>query len=212
MTDDELHLSVGAYLVGALDHHERGEAEQHFSTCRRCRDELADLSALPGLMSRIGLTEALSGPPPVDDAMLERLLVAASRERTVSGRRRWLTAVAASVVALGAVLGGIGVENSLRTNDAHVLVGASGPVHARIAMTNVSNGTSLSLSLSGVPSEERCELVAVSDTGMREVASSWVAAYTGTAVVSGSTSIPYRHLKTLIIETYDGTDLLTMSV
>src|SRR5262249_44657551 len=112
MTDDP-HLAVGAYLLGALDPRERAEAERHFSSCRRCRDEIAALSAAPGLMSRIGLDEALSGPPPVDDAMLERLLAAASRERAVVGRRRWLVAVAAAAAVVGATVGGVGLERSL---------------------------------------------------------------------------------------------------
>jgi hypothetical protein len=68
------------------------------------------------------------------------------------------------------------------------------------------------LQLSGVPSEEHCQLIAISDTGAREVAGSWEASYTGTAVIHGTTAIPYQHLRKLVIETYDGVDLLTTNV
>ncbi|HMC72543.1 MAG TPA: hypothetical protein VKJ07_25545, partial [Mycobacteriales bacterium] len=73
-------------------------------------------------------------------------------------------------------------------------------------------GTSMTLWLSGVPSDEHCRLIAISDTGARETAGSWVATYSGTAVIKGTTSIGYQHISKLVIETYDGTELVSTSV
>jgi hypothetical protein len=205
-------VALGAYLVGALDHRDRADVEAHLASCRQCRDELADLAPLPGLMSRITVDEAVSGPPPVDDAMLDRLLRAASAERSVASHRRWLVAAAAAVVLVGAPLGGLGIYRQLTASHWHTVDAASGQVHMRVQMVSASNGTGMTLTLSGVRPDEHCELVAVSDTGAREVAGSWVATYGGTAVIRGTTAIPYSHLRSLVIQTYDGKALVTAAV
>ena len=211
MTSPE-HVALGAYLLGALDPRERAEVEHHLSECRRCRDEVAELAPLPGLMSRITVDEAISGPPPVDDAMLERLLTAATRERRTAGVRRRLVAVAAAVVLVGGSLGGVALYRSATAHTTHAVVASAGRIHMRVEMTAESNGTALTLWLSGVRSEEHCELIAVSDTGAREVAGSWEASYSGTAVIKGTTAIPYSHLRQLVVQTYGGVDLLTTNL
>ena len=104
--------SLGTYLVGALDPRERADVEAHLADCPACRDELAGLAALPGLMSRLTTEEVLAGPPPVDDALLERLLVAAARDRRVARQRRWLSAAAAVVVLVGGGAGGLAAYNA----------------------------------------------------------------------------------------------------
>jgi predicted anti-sigma-YlaC factor YlaD len=211
MSHDET-TALGAYLVGSLDSRERAEVEAHLGTCQQCRDELGKLAPLPGLMSRISLDEAVSGPPPVDDAMLERLLVAASTERSVARHRRWLAGAAAAVVLVGTPLAGVAVYHSATATHWHTAVASAGRLHMRVAMAPASNGTALTLSLSGVNPEEHCELVAVSDSGATEVAGSWVATYSGTAVIRGTTAIRYKHLKTLLIRTYAGKTLVSVGV
>jgi len=206
------HVALGAYLLGALDPRERAEVEHHLGECRRCRDELADLAPLPGLMSRITVDEAISGPPPVDDAMLERLLTAATRERRTAVVRRRVLAAAAAVVLVAGSIGGVAAYRSMTAQATHSVSASSGPVHLRVEMAAASNGTALTIWLSGVRSEEHCELIAVSDTGAREVASSWEATYTGHAVIKGTTAIPYSHLRQLVVQTYDGEQLLVTDV
>ncbi|MDQ1683995.1 MAG: hypothetical protein QOC82_732 [Frankiaceae bacterium] len=211
MTSAE-HVALGAYLLGALDPRERAEVETHLSGCRRCRDEVADLAPLPGLMSRITVDEAISGPPPVDDAMLDRLLTAATRERRTAVVRRRLFAVAAAVALVAGSIGGVAVYRSATAQSMHTVNAAAGRVHMHVEMAAASNGTAMALSLSGVAAEQHCELIAVSDTGAREVASSWVASYSGRAVIKGTTAIPYSHLRQLIVQTYDGVILVATNV
>ncbi|MBV9099001.1 MAG: zf-HC2 domain-containing protein [Frankiaceae bacterium] len=211
MTSAE-HVALGAYLLGALDPRERAEVEHHLSECRRCRDEIADLAPLPGLMSRITVDEAISGPPPVDDAMLERLLAAATRERRTTAVRLRLVAVAAAVVLVGGSVGGVALYRSMTAASTHAVTASAGHVHLRVEMAAASNGTALTIWLSGVRAEEHCELVAVSDTGAREVASSWEATYSGSAVIKGTTAIPYAHLRQFVVQTYDGVELLRTNV
>ena len=204
--------ALGTYLVGALDPRERADVEAHLGICPGCRDELAGLAALPGLMSRLTVDEVLAGPPPVDDALLERLLVTAARERRVARHRRWIAAAAAAVVLVGGSVGGVAAYRAATATHWRTVAAAQGAVHMKVDMTPVSAGTSLRLWLAGVPAEEHCRLVAVSDTGAREVAGSWEATYAGTAVIKGTTAIPVAHLRSLVIETYDGQELVSASV
>jgi hypothetical protein len=205
-------LALGGYVVGALDPRVRADVEAHLGRCPACRDELASLAPLPGLMSRLSLDDVLADPPPTDDAMLERLLRAAAREREVARRRRWLTAAAAVVVIGGAAGGAVASYDAVSRPAVHAVSAASGPVHMRVQLASAPGGTQLTLWLSGVPHEQRCRLVAVSDSGAREVAGSWEATYSGAATITGVTSIPYAHLSQLVVETLDGRQLVTAPV
>jgi len=111
--------SLGSYLVGALDPRERADVETHLAHCPACRDELAGLAALPGLMSRLTTEEVLAGPPPVDDALLERLLAAASWQRRLARRRRIVSAAAAAVLLVGGALGTVSAYRSVTGPDQH---------------------------------------------------------------------------------------------
>jgi hypothetical protein len=209
--------ALGTYLVGALDPRERADVEAHLAHCPACRDEVAGLAALPGLMSRLTAEEVLAGPPPVDadgrdGALLERLLTAAARDRKVSAHRRWLAVAAAAVFLVGGGVGSVAAYRAATSPHWHTVAAAKGPVHMTVEMAQMSSGTSLSLKLSGVPSGEHCRLIAVSDTGARETAGSWEATYSGTAVIEGTTSFGYAHLSRLVIETFDGQELVSSSV
>jgi hypothetical protein len=46
-------VSLGAYLLGALDPAERSEFEAHLATCPACKAELLRLAPLPGLLQRL---------------------------------------------------------------------------------------------------------------------------------------------------------------
>lgn len=208
----EASAGLGAYVVGALEHRERVELEAHLAICPACRDELAQLAPLPGLLSRLTVDEAIAGPPPVDDAMLERLLRAASRERRTATQRRWLAAAAAVVVLAGGSAGGVVAWNATHATHWQRVVGAQGRVHMRVDIQPASTGTQLALWLSGVPADARCRLIAISDTGLREVAGSWEATYGGTAVIHGTTAIARAHLRRLVVETYDGATLVAADV
>ena len=212
LTCTEATHALGTYLVGALDPRERADVEAHLAHCPACRDELAGLAGLPGLMSRLTTEEVLAGPPPVDDALLERLLRSAARDRKAARQRRWLTAVAAVCVLLAGSVGGVTAYRAATAPQVHTVAASSGPVHMSVKMATISTGTSMTLWLSGVPSDEHCRLIAVSDTGQRETAGSWEATYSGTAVIKGTTSIGYAHISKLVIETYDGTELVSTSV
>ena len=129
MDCSEARLSLGVYVLGAIDPAERALVDSHLAGCRECRDELAGLAGLPALLARVGTEEALAlaatdgpgapGASPAGEAgevagedqapreLLGRALdLAAARRR----RRRWreavLGAAAALIIAVG-VFGGL---------------------------------------------------------------------------------------------------------
>ncbi len=48
----EIGPELGAYLVGSISVQDRAWLVRHLESCEQCRDELAGLAALPGLLHR----------------------------------------------------------------------------------------------------------------------------------------------------------------
>jgi hypothetical protein len=118
MDCSEARLSLGVYVLGAIDPAERAQVDAHLAGCRDCRDELAGLAGLPALLSRVSPAEAIAlaesdGPPafeadvaaPTEEMLGAVIDLTAARRR----RRRWREAVlgvaAAVVVAAGVFTG-----------------------------------------------------------------------------------------------------------
>jgi hypothetical protein len=57
-------VSLGVYLLGALEPAERYEFEAHLATCDTCRRELVRLSPLPGLLNQISPEDFEDEVPP----------------------------------------------------------------------------------------------------------------------------------------------------
>jgi putative zinc finger protein len=57
-------VTLGAYLLGALDPRERFEFEAHLGNCDTCRVELVRLAPLPGMLNQISLDDFADGLPP----------------------------------------------------------------------------------------------------------------------------------------------------
>jgi predicted anti-sigma-YlaC factor YlaD len=51
-------LLLGVYLLGAIGPADRAQVDAHLAGCRECRDEIAGLAGLPGLLSRVIADEA----------------------------------------------------------------------------------------------------------------------------------------------------------
>lgn len=220
MSCAEARLGLGAYVVGALDPAERAGLESHLDECPACRDELAGLAGLPGLLSHLSADEVEAGNPSPPDGLLDRLLAEVGRERTRDLRRRRVLAAAAAVVVLaaGGTAAGLTMSSSPPAQHpvaATATVSASDPrthVAASAELWRKSWGTQVSLQLSGVPAGEHCSLVAVARDGHREVAGSWQASYQGTAQLTGAVSIAPADLARLEIVTFSGQRLVVLPV
>ncbi|WP_220504591.1 anti-sigma factor [Microbispora sp. H13382] len=115
MTCEEVRISLGVYVLGALDAEETAEVEAHLETCPACRAELAELSGLPPLLARVSaedIERAAAPPRAVLDGVVAGVSkgvpggVVAAALPPVRGKRpfRVLLGLAASVVV--AAVGG----------------------------------------------------------------------------------------------------------
>jgi hypothetical protein len=135
MTCDEVRISLGVYVLGALDDDESAQVEAHLDGCPACQAELAELSGLPPLLARVSEEDIrhAAGPP---RAVLDRMLVASAKRKH---RSRVVLSIAASVLV--AALGGTAWLASVQTaqNESATAAGApmssleSGPAEDRSA-------------------------------------------------------------------------------
>ena len=116
----EARLSLGVYVLGAIDPAERALVDSHLLAAATAVTQLAGLAGIPALLSRVGAEEAFAlaesdGPPasaaswrPSARARLSRLVSCGDRHRPTSARRRrrrWrdasLGVAAALIIAAG---------------------------------------------------------------------------------------------------------------
>jgi hypothetical protein len=120
----------GAYVLGALSPSERSAYERHLSTCPACREAVAEIAVLPGLLGRLDSSTALqllggdgptesveratapvpsAGRAPDGDAQVVSLVAAAAQRRRKERRGQRLryagSALAAACLALVVALG-----------------------------------------------------------------------------------------------------------
>jgi Putative zinc-finger len=212
--DSVERLSLGAYVLGALDPVERAEIEAHLSGCASCRDELAGLAAMPGLLARVRLEDVLEPLPSPSPAMTERLI---ARLRAARRRRRRRLAVAVTALALAAVAASAVVISDRDTSSTREVasVTATNPrtgVTARLGLRPASWGTAIRVRLRGVRPGARCRLIATSRSGQREIAGTWRATYDGTADVQTATAIPRNQFASFSVVTAGGRPLLRIPV
>lgn len=85
-------------------------------------------------------------------------------------------------------------------------------VRAEVTLSPTPNGTQLAVALTGVRPGENCQLIAWTEDGRKEVASTWRASYQGAADVTGSTSLPLADIAGVTITTTDGRRLLKLNL
>ena len=196
----ERRTDMGAYVVGALEPAERATFEAHLPGCQGCRNELASLAGLPGMLGRLSPEEVEPGSPPPEH--LAAGLVSALAERRRAGRARLSFAVATCVLAVGvgSTILAMRATGPHRTASTVVRAESRGAhVDARAALTAAPWGTDVALRLSNVTPGTRCRLVAVAADGRREVAATWRADYEGNATIRGVTAVPLGDLTRLVV-------------
>ncbi|MFR9776024.1 anti-sigma factor family protein [Micromonospora sp. MS34] len=224
MTRCEFAHDDGAYVLGALAPAERTAYERHLAGCAACREAVAEIAVLPGLLGRLdpaGLEQFLEVGP--ETARVPALLDAAReqrrRERTRSRRRYVATALAAAVLA---VLAGLGVAQ-LRPPAAPPApqvslaamrpVAGAVPVHAEIALTDTGWGTEVTMHCgydqrAGHREAYTFRLVAHGPDGATEQIGSWLAAPGDDVRLTGATHFTRGELVRLELLRADDTPVL----
>ncbi|MDM7831303.1 anti-sigma factor family protein [Cellulomonas edaphi] len=212
-----------SYVLGALSPQDRREYEQHLATCAACREAVADLAGMPGLLGLLPADEAIrldesarqeesrrqdelsASAPVVELAAVAR---AAERRRT---RSRLVLAAAAVLLLVAGVGGGV----ALAQRDAAPVVVVAGrtvelapvggsAVEASLTMTARGWGTTLSWHCSYPPHESWATpvvytLVVVDSSGARTVAATWSAGAGTAKGLTASTSVPTDRIARLEI-------------
>jgi anti-sigma factor RsiW len=231
----ETRISLGVYVLGAIDPAERARVDAHLATCRDCRDELAGLAGIPALLARVSPEEIdriaaeEAGPagsgrsadePPPPELIGSVLDLAAARRR----RTRWrYAASAAAVVALaGGVFGGLAASTSPKP-PAPVIAFSPGnttwervtaashttDANATVEYGAVSWGTVLAAKVEGIPVGTTCVLWAVHRDGTRTQAMTWTTAGDeGKVWYWGSLSMPSTNKGITGFQVTEGKQLL----
>jgi hypothetical protein len=231
----EMELSLGVFVLGALEPAERHDVEAHLADCPRCTAILAELAPLPGLLHRLDPIEpaqhsrdtvpaaAQAEPatpvqtPLVPPELRERLLEAARADRARRRRGLAVAAIAAAAVLVGVLLAGQfpgvswGQHGANQTTTASA-TDAKTAVRADVRLMPDATGSELRLHLAGVAPEEQCSLVAITTDGLRDVAATWEATYEGEAAVVGHTSFRPDQIKQLLVVTEAGRTLVQVPI
>jgi predicted anti-sigma-YlaC factor YlaD len=216
MTCQDATLSLGVYLLGALDPTERAVVEDHLRDCAACRAQLAELSGLPPLLERLDLDDLDCEPLEVPDELFDRVAAQAREEDRAAARarryRRLVAVAAAAVLVVVVALGSLAVYHHNGTHHGTVAANTDNGVTMKVVLASQASGTGLHVTVSGLPRDEHCKLIAVAKDGTRDVAGRWDATYLGWAQVTGSTNIPQSELSQLVLLGNGGTHLVTVNV
>jgi anti-sigma factor RsiW len=90
----DICAQLGVYVFGAITPADRVTVVRHLATCPPCRDELAGLAGLPGLLLRPPVVAAAFGDDPAaatekapEQTLLHRTIDAITRRLTCRGGR-----------------------------------------------------------------------------------------------------------------------------
>jgi hypothetical protein len=211
----------GAYVLGALAPAERAAYEQHLSGCPSCREAVAQIAVLPGLLRRLGPQEATE---PLAESVdrLPRLIERAKVIRRKRTRQRRLTLASVVAVCL-ALLAGMGIT---ALQDGHSSTTAWNPpmmsmhqvapdteVTAEVAVREVTGGVEVAMHCK-YPVDGKSagpwtlRLVALGSDGASEQVGSWVAEPGQDITLTGTTRYTMKNLVRLELRARDGTPLL----
>jgi hypothetical protein len=216
----ELMFDDGAYVLGALSPAERAAFERHLPGCASCRESVADLAVLPGLLGRLDAATVL----PVDPApvsLLRRTLAAAAAQRRAQRRRRVWYAMAGGVAAVALAVG-VGVRvHAIDTSGARTIplaqmrpaAAAAVPVSAEVGLAATVGGTRVDMICryaSGYQGKWVVRLVVYPRSGgAGEQIGTWTATAGQELSLSAITHLPPQDIERLELQRADKTPLLT---
>jgi hypothetical protein len=192
----DARLSLGVYVLGAIDPAERALVDAHLVTCRDCRDELAGLAGLPALLARVNPDEisricaddtvrTVPDDRPPGELIGTVLDLAAARRR----RTRWrFAATAAAVVAIaGGLFGGLSSITTTRTIpipttpagthwDTVETTSSVTWASASVAYSHEMWGDAFEVLVDHIPVGTTCQLMVVHPDGTRTQVAEWTTA------------------------------------
>jgi hypothetical protein len=211
-----------AYVLGALSPTERAAYERHLATCSFCREVVADLSRVPGMLDRLDADEfAKLLDPTLTAAPHGRpsTLAAAPPARPSTFSVRLLSTVVALLLIV--VLGGgatLWLMDRPATGGgltgpavAMSAVDVQSPISANIRLTGTAGGTKVEMVCRYAESEKpyTFRLVAYGPDDQNEQLGSWMAHPGAEFRMPGSTHFSVESLDRLDLVRSDGKVMLT---
>lgn len=205
--DDRYVTWDAAYVLGSLSSDERLDYEAHLVHCAQCRDAVAELSGMPGLLGLLSADDVAAlddeqPDPPLRPEVLDNVL---AKVRWRRRRSRWVTSavvgLAAAVLAVGILLVArpaiVGLGSGPSTQNTAQMVDmvkmAPTPINASIALTDYGWGTRIDMSCSydqwgdnAAPPKD-LGMVVVARDGSRSQIATWLGIPGATALPSGMT-------------------------
>ncbi|HEV7900210.1 MAG TPA: zf-HC2 domain-containing protein [Planosporangium sp.] len=229
MTPEDVHRDVGAYALGVLDPRDSARFEKHLMVCRWCPRELAELSSVAALLSRVDAAGLAFAEHSAREPRNAGALVSAVRtERRRAGARQVLTlaaclalVIAGAVVAVSLGLAGKGLPGVPALSPAARQLHAADPAtgaEATVRMEAKRWGSQVTMQVTHVNGPVACRLVAVSRAGRREVVMGWsvppggygTATQPEPLVLHGGTDLQPSDMSRLEVRTTDGTLLVSL--
>lgn len=189
----EIRRALGVYLLGAISPADRSAVGSHLAGCADCRDELAWLASLPGLLDHVPAAD-LAWLAAGDDVLAGGPGLPPDRGSPVGRpprRRRWrgliVTAAVAAIAAGGAVAGSRVLYPPARRPVAPALpwgttVRGSNPrtgAGAAVRYLPQPWGLELDVRVSRIPAGTTCELEVINSSGREVPAGGWMMAGRG---------------------------------
>ncbi|MER7072426.1 zf-HC2 domain-containing protein [Terrabacter sp. NPDC000476] len=216
----DLHVLLGAFVLGGLSDADHRAFSEHLRTCAQCQTELGQVSGLPRLLDLAGPTGGphLAAPEPGapeevvrgagEDRVASLLTAVAARRR----RRRAGLSLAAAAAAAAVFAGGAWLGPSLFADDTPALptthvVAAPAPgsaVKIDVALVTRGWGTQLDIDCEDMPTDGELLLWVVDRQGRATTAASWRATPAGYSRVTGATALRPNEIQTLEVRTGTG--------
>ncbi|TCC38753.1 anti-sigma factor family protein [Kribbella speibonae] len=190
-------MSIGAYVLGALEASERRAVEEHLVSCTACRAALLQFAPLPGLLHAV----------PVEDIEAEQP-EPAPLQLNKRRPRRWVLAGAATALLAGVASWGLLSAPASATWTATDGVGG---LDTTAKLVSRGWGTDIQLRLTDLQPYEHCMLVVHGRDGTVETAGWWAANGNYQAKIPASTSIPLADIDHLEVVDAGDTVLSTVS-
>lgn len=242
MSFPDYRMLLGGYVSNILDDDERTAVEEHLTGCAECQQELATLS---DTSRRLAHLAERADPPTGDtgeelpdvaeleaegarldnDMILARTLQAVRSDGSWVRRRRLVAAAAAvALLLVGGGIAGALIEGRSPSHSASVVAG-SRTFTARDTVTGVGMTVTvipqqvgfsrLQARLTYEPANAHCQLIAVTENGHREVASSWAVGPHGSGAtgtqVAGSVAIRAADISAIEVRTLEGAHIVSVN-
>jgi hypothetical protein len=208
----EHEISVGAYVLDALEPDEQMLMQEHVQECPVCSAAVRELEGLPRRLAGVPTPGEMPVSPAPSEFAFERFRRSATAVAGPPRRAgRWRFAVAAAAAALvigGAVATGVAVTSTVAAPE--TVEAVHDGVHDVATYLPATKGTDVTVALDGVPMGTQCDLVAVSRDGREEVTGPWTVDYTGTFHWTGWVAMDDEDIASWEVRSTDGVTLVTV--